>query len=153
MLRTLKFQELESKLSWQCQSIKRIICIIDYWLFPSSLSQNMSSRSSKLKMAEVNSNAFPSTPPLNSIDPNFSNLAKISLKADFTDLQKEIEAARQAINEENSKKSVAFEEKFNNIFIILYCCSISYCSNNFPINVAERQSFLLSFSDIFGSCD
>ena len=68
------------------------------------------SRTSKLKTSEVNSNEFPSTPPLNSIDPNFSNLAKISLKADFTDLRTEIEAAKQAILEENSKQSTTLKK-------------------------------------------
>ena len=93
-------------------------------------------------MAEVNSNAFPSTPPLNSIDPNFSNLAKISLKADFTDLQKEIEAARQAINEENSKKSVALKKN-----LIIF--SLSFIVVASAIVVTIFQSMLLSANHFF----
>lgn len=93
-------------------------------------------------MAEVNSSAFPSTPPLNSIDPNFSNLAKISLKADFTDLQKEIEAARQAINEENSKKSVALKKN-----LIIF--SLSFIVVASAIVVTIFQSMLLSANHFF----
>lgn len=98
--------------------------------------------SSKLKTSEVNANDFPSTPPLNSIDPNFSNLAKASLQADFTDLRAEIEAARQAVSEENTKQSTEFKR---NLLIF----SLSFIVVASAIAVTIFQSLLLSANHFF----
>ena len=99
-------------------------------------------RSSKLKTSEVNVNDFPSTPPLNSIDPNFSNLAKISLKADFTDLKAEIEAARQAITSEDSTKSAAFKRN-----LLIFALSFIVVAS--AIIVTIFQSMLLSANHFY----
>lgn len=102
----------------------------------------LSKRSSKLKTSEANSNDFPSTPPLNSIDPNFSNLAKISLQADFTDLKAEIEAARLAINQEDSKT-------YSNIKKNLIIFALSFIVVSSAIIVTIFQSMLLSANHFY----
>ena len=99
-------------------------------------------RPSKLKTSEVNANDFPSTPPLNAIDPNFSNLAKISLKADFTDLRAEIDATRQDLSEETSKNSKAFKRS-------LLIFSLSFIVVASAIAVTIFQSMLLSANYFF----
>lgn len=106
------------------------------------MSSQIKPRSSKLKTSEVHANDFPSTPPLNSIDPNFSNLAKASLQADFTDLRAEIEAARQAVTDENSKNSSEFKRN-----LLIFALSFVVVAS--AISVTIFQSLLLSANHLF----